>query len=254
MPFFSVIIPTYNSANVIAEAVDSILQQTFIDLEILIIDNSSSDATLSILSAFNSDRIKVVSGKDKGIYDAMNKGIGLATGEWIYFLGSDDRLYSPTVLESVYKSLANGRIDFFYGNVILNSNGSVYAGAFDILRLQEERNICHQSIFYHRDIFNRIGVFNLKYKIWADWEFNIRCFRHSGLQIMHDDIIISRYNDRQGASKNRDEVFYRELPLYYKDKYLSCLNKHEKYVRRFNNESIFLAARNLLSAIKKKIF
>src|SRR5246127_4505724 len=100
-PSFSVIIPTYNSAKTISQSIQSVLRQSFTGYEVLIIDGASTDDTLAITSAFNSERIKTISEKDRGVYDAMNKGIKLAKGQWLYFLGSDDALYDDSVLEKI---------------------------------------------------------------------------------------------------------------------------------------------------------
>src|ERR1700722_16529958 len=99
----SIIIPTYNSQNTILTALQSIVKQSFDDFEIIIVDGLSNDDTVTIVKNFQDDRIKIISELDNGIYDAMNKGIDRAKGDWLYFLGSDDRLYNDTVLEDVNK-------------------------------------------------------------------------------------------------------------------------------------------------------
>ena len=86
----SIIIPTFNSANTLRRALDSIIGQTLNDLEVLIMDGVSTDQTLDIAKTYNDNRIRIFSEPDNGVYDAMNKGIDKASGEWLYFLGSDD--------------------------------------------------------------------------------------------------------------------------------------------------------------------
>ena len=93
-PFISIIIPTFNAESTILKALESILQQTFKDFEILIIDGLSKDKTIEIVENLKDSRIKIHSDKDIGIYDAMNKGIHYAQGKWLYFIGSDDYLYN----------------------------------------------------------------------------------------------------------------------------------------------------------------
>ncbi|MDR2410857.1 MAG: glycosyltransferase, partial [Bacteroidales bacterium] len=87
MPVLSIIIPTYNSSKTINRCLDSILCQSYSNYEILVMDGLSSDNTLELVKAYNDRRIQIYSGKDNGIYDAMNKGIALAKGEWLYFSG-----------------------------------------------------------------------------------------------------------------------------------------------------------------------
>ena len=90
-----------------------------------------------------------------------------------------------------------------YGDSIMASTGARHAGEFDLDRLLFETNICHQSIFYRRELFAGIGPFNLRYPVWADWDFNIRCFSNPALTTRYMDIVISRYNDLTGLSTGR---------------------------------------------------
>lgn len=99
MFFLSVIIPTYNSENTIEKCLDSLLAQTFKDFEICIIDGGSLDNTLTIATCYRTQfkNIRIVSEPDEGVYDAMNRGIDFASGKWLYFLGSDDKVFDPFV-------------------------------------------------------------------------------------------------------------------------------------------------------------
>jgi len=108
-PFFSIIIPTYNSSATISVALNSIIKQSYQNFEVIIVDGLSNDNTISIISQFQDDRIKIFSEKDKGVYDAMNKGINYANGKWIYFMGSDDYFYDNTILFYISNKL---KMDF----------------------------------------------------------------------------------------------------------------------------------------------
>ncbi len=90
--------------------------------------------------------IRFVSEKDKGIYDAMNKGVNLAKGEWLYFLGSDDRLFDNNVLNTIYQSVKDQNVDLVYGNIYKEETGKLYDGSFDLDKLLK-RNISHQAMF-----------------------------------------------------------------------------------------------------------
>lgn len=144
----------------------------------------------------------------------MNKGVKMAKGKWLYFMGADDRLVNG-VLSAIADQLQKSDVDIFYGNVILTSNNSIYDGTFDLEKLLYKKNICHQAIFYGKHVFDKIGYYNLRYKIWADWDFNIRCFKHTEFVINYIDVTIAHYNDQYGVSSTYDKVFCRELPLYY---------------------------------------
>lgn len=202
MPFFSVILPTYNSGNRLDKCLRSILQQDCDDFEILIIDSGSTDNTLQTINSFCSDKIKYFSEKDKGVYDAMNKGIGLSNGCWLYFIGSDDELYDHEVFSDVKRFVNGGEnLNMVYGSVFFKEKKIVYSGQFDRVRLQFE-NICHQAIFYKRNVFDIVGLYNLRYIALADWDFNMRCFLHPDLNIQYYKRIISYYNDGSGVSNS----------------------------------------------------
>jgi len=219
-PFFSIIVPTFNVADVIAACLASIRRQTCADFEVLIMDGESKDKTVEIVSRLANEfggRMFVHCKKDTGVYDAMNQGISLAKGEWLYFLGADDRLHETDVLEKVAAGIQT-RPDagLVYGDVILRSDSSRYAGVFDLKRILHEKNICHQAIFYRRTVFNKIGGYNLQYRIWADWDLNIRCFQHPDLAHSHLDLVVADYNDRSGVSRVEDPEFRKLLPVFTK--------------------------------------
>ncbi|MDB5089026.1 MAG: glycosyltransferase, partial [Mucilaginibacter sp.] len=102
-PFISIIVPTYNAEKTLRMCIDSVVSQSYRQKEIWIVDNQSDDSTISIINEYVTlySYIKYISGKDRGIYDAMNKGIGVANGRWLYFLGSDDTLHDKNVLTAI---------------------------------------------------------------------------------------------------------------------------------------------------------
>jgi glycosyltransferase involved in cell wall biosynthesis len=207
-PFFTIIIPTFNSGKTLQNALSSILFQSFSDFEILIIDGISNDNTIKIVkeNAEKDKRIRFISEKDDGIFDAMNKGIELSFGEWLYFLGSDDQLHDSSVLNSVFDNVQNTRFNFFYGN-ILSSKG-IYDGEFDSEKILK-KNISHQAIFYRKNIFNQIGNYNTRYKTHADWDFNIRCFSSDFISVKYLNIIIADFA-KGGVSSRHEILFFRE--------------------------------------------
>jgi glycosyltransferase involved in cell wall biosynthesis len=141
MLFFSIIIPTFNSGKTLSASLRSILSQTFTDYEILLVDGASTDDTLDLAKSFNDKRIKIYSKPDEGAYDAMNKGVKAAQGEWLYFLGSDDKMFNTSVLERVYTIINTGNEKVVYGNALINGDtgwakhGDLYDGKFTIEKL-----------------------------------------------------------------------------------------------------------------------
>ena len=210
-PILTIIIPTYNSGNTLEVALKSIINQTIKDIEILIIDGLSTDDTLKIAERYKLEfpGIKVISEKDRGIYDAMNKGIVIAKGPWLYFMGSDDSLYDSTTIEQFLHREGLKNNEIVYGNVYSTRFNGSYDGLFTYSKLKNQ-NICHQSIFFRKTIFSTIGGFNLKYKGHADWDHNIRWFFSSNLSKVYIDQIIANYADGGFSSLQADEVFKRD--------------------------------------------
>lgn len=220
MPLFSIIIPTFNVAATLHACLDNIVNQTHGEVEVVLVDGGSTDATLDIAHSYSArlaGRLIIHSGPDKGAYDAMNHGVEMASGAWLLFLGADDTLHDTDTLAQVATFIGeHDPSDLVYGDVIMRSNSSHYAGAFDLDRLLFERNICHQAIFYRRELFTGIGPYNLRYPLWADWDFNIRCFSNPALITRHMNLVIAHYNDMSGLSKQEDTELKKRLPVFIK--------------------------------------
>lgn len=185
LPLVSIIIPTFNSSLTIAETIQSIINQTYSNIEVLVMDGLSEDATCQIVKEFvvKYSFITLVSEKDQGVYDAMNKGIHLSRGDFLYFMGSDDVFFEKDTLEKMTNQIEVDD-DFIYGNVMFKNNKQIYSGKSSINKLiNQQISICHQAIFYSRQTFKICGKYNLKYFIHADYDFNIRCFKNKKLNI-----------------------------------------------------------------------
>ena len=217
-PRFSIVLPTLNVASVVESCLSSIARQTFGDYEVVLLDGGSNDKTLDRVSVFKNalgDRLSVRTEKDAGVYDAMNHGVGYARGEWLLFLGADDRLHSDDTLAQVAAFIQeNSASHLVYGDVILHSTSARYGGEFNLDTLLFERNICHQAIFYRREVFTNLGPYNLRYPIWADWDFNIRCFLNPALVTRHLDMVVADYNDAGGLSMKEDAELQKRLPVF----------------------------------------
>jgi glycosyltransferase involved in cell wall biosynthesis len=207
-PFFSIIIPTYNAEKTLETALDSILKQTFSDFEVIVVDGQSVDSTQNIAQKFKDARVRMKIEKDNGVYDAMNKGILLSKGEWLYFLGSDDLLYDERVLSDI-KNQISKEDDIIYGNVISEPLNGLYDGAFTMEKLFN-RNICHQSIFIRRPVFEKTGLFDLKYKMQSDWDQNIKWFLDNSLRKKFVDRIVALYAGTGLSSQVRDLAFEKD--------------------------------------------
>ena len=169
-----------NSVKTIRNSLESIRVQTFKNIEVVIVDGVSFDETLQIVAEYNDIVTTVVSEKDKGIYDAMNKGVALATGDVVFFLNSDDVFYDSTVLVDVAKKFAQiPSIDLIYGNVVFDNNSKLTKRIYSHInrRTLEFESLCHQVVFARRSLFDKVGFFNLKFKTNADYDWLIRVFK-----------------------------------------------------------------------------
>lgn len=207
-PLVSIITVVYNAVETIESTINSVLNQTIDCYEFIIIDGGSNDGTANIIKKYESKITCWISEKDNGIYDAMNKGINLAKGDFIYFLGADDILYDSEVL-SKFRNFANNKFQVLYGDVIFKNQKVKYDGKFNDIKIVT-RNICHQSIFYPRSIFKSY-VYNTNYKIFADYELNLKLFKSKLFKFKYIPLTVAIFNDL-GSSGSRvsDEVFEQD--------------------------------------------
>ena len=253
---FSVIVPTFNAAATLHACLEGLVSQTTSDFEVVLVDGASTDETVEIAKSFASTlgpRLVLHSAPDQGPYDAMNRGVNMATGEWLLFLGSDDTLREADTLAQVAAFIdGHEHSDIVYGDVMRRSTNTRHAGEFDLDRLLFETNICHQAIFYRRELFAGIGPYNLRYRVWADWDFNIRCFSNPALVTRYMDIVVANYNDLTGLSgkTGTDTEFRKRLPMYFwhgaretSSRMLGHLKKKE--LRRLILRQVFIRRRVL---------
>lgn len=208
LPKISIIIVVHNAAKTLKSAINSIFEQSYKNVEVVVIDGGSTDGTLEILKNNKAENLIWISEPDKGIYDAMNKGIRICSGEWLYFLGADDQLYDKNVLENIFQNSNLSGVEFLYGNVKRSNNEEFYDGKFDYEKLLK-KNISHQAIFYNKNIFEDNGNYNTRYKTHADWDMNLRCFENKTVRIKYVEQVIARFAVG-GASRNYDIPFLRE--------------------------------------------
>jgi len=237
----SIIICTYNAGECLGNALNSLLTQTYKDFEVVIMDSASVDETLDIIKDYENKfdgGLRWVSEKDDGIYDAMNKGVDLATGDWVYFLGADDILFDDGVLDKISENMTKEN-DVLYGNVEWGGGGKIYDGKFSALKIMEE-NICHQAIFFRKQVFEKIGKFEVKYKAWADWAFNLKWFCNEDIKNKYVNLVIARYNTDGFSSEGDDMTFVREFDFliekHFPREYLDNRNKIKNLEQQICNK------------------
>jgi glycosyltransferase involved in cell wall biosynthesis len=204
---FSIITVNFNSEGRLKKTAASLWEQEA-PWEYIIVDGNSTDESLQIgcdLEKRGQNAVRFYSEPDRGIYDAMNKGIRLARGRYILFMGAGDTLM-PGVLNAVEKRLPKDNRTFVYGDFLLH--GRREGGKFTKRRLCE-KNICHQAIFYGRDIFDLCGLYDLVYPYYADWAMNLRCFGRRRIRKVYLPMTIAEI-EPGGVSTSGDAVFQRD--------------------------------------------
>jgi len=188
----SIITVVFNAESTVEQTILSVISQTCINKEFIIIDGGSTDKTKSIIAKYQHNLTYYLSEKDGGIYDAMHKGIKQAKGNFIYFLGADDVFIDENTLMNVASHLINNKF-IYYGNVLFKVRNVIYDGYFNSFKIVT-RNICHQSIFYPMEVFEKHS-YDLKYKIMADYDLNIRLFFSGIFQFKHIPLTVALFND-----------------------------------------------------------
>jgi len=207
----SVITPTFNAGQTLECTITSVLKQRLSGVEHLIVDGCSTDTTLETVERY--EHLRLISESDESIYDAMNKGIRAAKGEWLYFLGADDVFVDQCVLSDL-KEYFESDFDVIYGDVISTRFNGKYDGPFDVLKILK-RNICHQAIFFRREVFDRVGTFNPIYRSHADWDHNMRWLLDPKVSSKYVDRVIANYADHGFSSLNPDPAFRRDRLYRY---------------------------------------
>ena len=204
-PLITIVTVVRNGEKTLEETILSVINQAYSNIEYIIVDGASTDGTLDIIKKYE-DRIDYwISEPDKGIYDAMNKGIDLAIGDWILFLGADDSLSSN--ISYYYKNFNDCDV-VYYGHVILIPSGKKYGGKYSRYTISY-RNISHQAIFYPRHLLKKYH-YSLRYPICADYYLNILLFS-KGIKLEYINISISYFRTGGYSSTHKDIVFYREF-------------------------------------------
>lgn len=189
----SIITVCYNSAATIEKTIQSVANQTYNNVEYIIVDGGSKDYTLAIIQKHKTTISKWISEPDSGLYDAMNKGIAMATGDVIGILNSDDTFHSNTVLEEIAAFHQENHIEASVGNIVQkNSKGKV-------VRLYSAKNWKpeklkigfmppHPSLFLNKKLFEKYGNYALDFKIGADYELITRFFLKNNISWKYSGI------------------------------------------------------------------
>lgn len=180
-PKISIITVCYNSAKTIAETIESVLSQDYPNLEYIIIDGKSTDGTQDIVKSYGSKISTFISEPDKGLYDAMNKGIGLATGDIIGIINSDDIYANNKVFSYVVKAFNEKNVDVVYGDLYYFKSGFpdralryYRGGVFSLSRVSYGLMPPHPTFFIKKTVYEKFGRFDTRYTLSADFDLILR--------------------------------------------------------------------------------
>jgi len=242
-PFITVITPTFNAASTLSNCIESVAKQNYPNIEHWVIDGCSTDGTLDLINHYQktSSHIKYISEKDRGIFDAMNKGITLANGDWLFFLGSDDILFD-NIFNDLFSEINWLEFDFVYGKVQeFGKRNRIFGKYFNIEDLTPDMTHTpfihlfthHQGTIIRKKLFNTYGYYNVRYKVGADIHFFLKILANDKVRKVFVDRFIS-YVGTEGLSSQVDDlVLLEEFPELVQNHMHVAIDK-KVYYRNFS--------------------
>jgi glycosyltransferase involved in cell wall biosynthesis len=219
-PLISIILVCLNAEKTIELTLQSIATLDYPNIELIVVDGESSDKTSDILKRYSPIINKITAEKDNGIYDAMNKGLKLATGDYLYFVGADDIIINSW--QNLIGKLKSGNT-VYYGNAYFPVKNKIYNGKTGFIRLLT-KNICHQAIFYPRAVFEKYR-YSCEYKLSGDFHLNLLINSDPDFKFKYIDILIAVYSEK-GISTNRSDAKF--------------LQDHKKIIRENYSTPVYL--------------
>ena len=218
----SVITVCYNAENNLEETILSVLNQTYSNIEYIIIDGGSTDGTIDVIKKYADKITYWQSETDKGIYDAMNKGIQKATGEWINFMNAGDLFSSTTILQQMSDvikpgtRILRGNIIRIYSKFKVKSVG-VTAQNPDLLDMFDN-TFHHQACLIQNSLFREFGLYSTDYRLCSDWKFFFDCVVLHNVKSQYIDLTVAHFK-MDGTSSNNSILYKKEQESYLKDIY-----------------------------------
>jgi len=248
----SIITVTYNSSRTLTRAIRSVCRQDYKDIEHIIVDGESADSTLNIIKEYAGQypQIKYVSEPDNGIYDAINKGIQMATGDIIGLLNSDDELQNNHIISHIVKHIKEEKADILYGDLVYCKYDLIAHNPPRIVRYwksnpYDEKELKfgwmppHPSMYCKKEVFEQVGLYRTDFRISADYEFILRAFSKPELKKTYlEEVIvrmetggISNHNMRTLCIKTKED--FRAMKIHNMKALLSLCYKKIRKVNQF---------------------
>lgn len=242
----SIITSCFNRENTIREAIESILSQSYIDIEYIVIDGASSDNSLNIIKEYKNDITAIISEPDNGIYEGINKGIRHATGDIIGLLHSDDLLYSKDTIAHIVAAFNENNADIVYGDgLFVNEQNSRVvrnwiSGTYSKKKMKRGWLPLHPTVYIKKEYFDRLGYYDESFKISADSEFLVRYFYENNLNIHYLNEYIVRMrmwgaSTKLSKNKQKWEEDFRLYKQHNFNPYISLMGKILSKIPQFIN-------------------
>lgn len=223
----SIITVVYNNVQTIEQTIQSVLNQTYPNIEYIIVDGGSTDGTVEIIRRYLDRIATFISEQDEGIYDAMNKGIGLASGEIVGILNSDDT-YDADAVSCVVENFRSQRADILYGNALMMDD-TIATDMYECSDLEElwyRMAIPHPATFVKKEIYVKYGTFDTQYQIAADYDLMLRLYS-KGVKFWHIDQVLTYF--RRGGVSSSSYGVSAEEGWEIANKYIKYCEKKEYY-------------------------
>ncbi len=238
-PTVSIIIAVKNAKNLLAETLTSIRAQRYPHLEVIVVDGGSFDGTVELMKEHSDIINKSISEQDKGISDAFNKGLKLASGTYINFQGAGDTFYSPNAIEKLFENI-DDQTELVCGQVTRVQEDGItpiwiapkIVKPFDPRTLLFKMSLPHQGLFTHRRFFEKFGTFDEKVRFAMDYDLLLRAF-HQFPKTILKPIMVSNWRAGGIGSNRISEIFdeYHRLKLKHKVASEVTLNAIDKFTR-----------------------
>ena len=258
-PKVSIVTVVYNSEKYIEATIKSVINQQYPNLDFVIIDGGSTDRTIDIINSYSAHNFTIISEEDDGIYNAMNKGKYLCKGDWICFLNSGDLFFNNKVLLDTFNIVRKINTDFVYGDTTYYSIKQNFEYQEGRMVSQDDFRfafpICHQSMFFSRNLINEMNWYDESFKVVADWDLVTRIFLNSKYKKLYINLCISKFLIDEVNWKNSIGALWEWVKLTYKNRskittaiiFLSFIVKCFRYllVISFRNFKIYKIYTNL---------
>lgn len=236
----SIITSCYNRVETIGDAIESVLAQDYSDIEYIIVDGASTDGSVDIIRSAitgHEDKVIFISEKDHGMYEAINKGIKMATGDYIGLVHSDDFLYSPYTVTNIVKRLRVTHADFLYGDGLFVNPGNTdkvvrkwIGGTYRLWKVRHGWLPLHPTCYIKKDVIEKRGLYNESYRIAADSDLLFRYLLGGDITVtyLHEYIVRMRMGGMSTDSARRKQMWKEDIRMYHSHGMNATITKIEK--------------------------